>query len=283
MKTSRNHKLLSPALFLAMALVFPGCSNEPFYGESRAVIDGWLDSDGYPVVVFTASMQPGEGEQSVADKMIRWGKVTVSDETDTVILTGKLDRSYFPPYRYYTFGIKGQPGHTYRVTAEYEDIYAWAECTMPYPTPIDSLTLRPIEGNDSLRAGTLHFTAPEDCPAYYYLCMREFGDGGRPLPTMMGTVKATRPGEKISVGVYNPKNQLDTVPFVPQLKIGRQVEVKLCRVTEEVYDFWSSYENSVMFGGSQFITSETSAPGNVAGGYGVWSVQGVSAYYLTVE
>ena len=267
-----------------LALLATSCISEPTAQETMAVIDGWMDSDGYPVVVFTASMQPGEGEQSVADKLIRWGKITVSDGDSTVILTGGPDRNYFPPYKYFTYKLKGKPGKTYTLDAEFDDLHATAVCTMPFPTPIDSISLKPIEGEDSLRAATLHFTAPQDTPAYYYLTIRERGKGSRAWPAMMGTASATRPGESVSIPVFHAKNQLDSLNYIPQLKLGQELEINLCRVTEEVYNFWTSYDNAVMFGGSQFLVNTNGdLGGNIRGGLGVWSVQGTSRVYLTVE
>ena len=268
-----------------ICLLLSGCMSEPTHGTAKAVIEGWIDSGGSPMVIFTASLSPDDEPQSIADKIIRWGKVTVSDGEQTIILTGGPDKNLFPPFSYYTYRLIGVPGRTYRITAEYEDLYAEASCTMPYPTPIDSLIVTPIEGNDSLRSATLCFTAPTDTPAYYYVTVRKEGRGTRPYPAMMGTVKALRPGENIRVPVFNAKNQLDTASFVPQLKVGQNLEIALCRVTEEVYNFWTTYENAVMFGGSLIIDNSTGSEsvGNIAGGYGVWSVQGVSKVVLEVE
>ncbi len=124
-------------IFITLAL-FPliaGCAVE----ESPEVpvvpvIEGWIDSDGYPVVMFTASIIPDEAGVPLADKMLRWAKVTISDGENTVVMTGGPSDKYFPPFRYYTFDIKGKPGATYRIVADYKDLHAEAICTMPQPT-----------------------------------------------------------------------------------------------------------------------------------------------------
>ena len=260
-----------------------GCDDVTPREPVRPVIEGWIDSDGYPVVLFTSSLVPDEAGQSLADKIIRWGKVTVSDGDTTVILTGGMSDSYFPPYRYYTFDIKGVPGKTYRVEADYKDFHAEAECVMPYPTKIEAVDLEPIEGNDTLYSATLRFTAPSDCPAYYCVTVRDMNNKRRPLPAMMGCVEADKPGAVMSVPVFNPKNMLDTVPFVPQLIAGQRIEVSLKRVTREVYRFWSDYNNVVLFGGSQFVSASQSLQGNIEGGYGVWSAQASDAVMVAVD
>ncbi len=247
------------------------------------VIEGWIDSDGYPVVMFTASVTSDEAAASLIDKMIVWGKVTISDGSRTVVMTGSLADGYFPPYRYYTFDMKGEPGRTYTVVADYAELHAEASCRMPFPTEISSLRLAAIEGNDSLRTATLSFMAPEDCPAYYCVTVRDLLEKTRPYPAMMGTVVAETPGEEIEMPVYCPKNMLDTASYVSNFHVGSRLEVGLSRVEEPVYRFWTDYDNAVMFGGSQFINASMSLRGNIQGGYGIWSARGTSYVYVDVE
>lgn len=274
-------------LFVSLLLVSVcGCNMEPTYDTPMAVIDGWIDTDGYPVVIFTESLIPNEAGGPIADKIIRWGKVTISDGNRAIILTGGPDHNIMPPYKYVTYNMKGEVGKTYKITADYMNLHAEAECRMLPVTPIKSIELTPIEGNDTLRSGTLKFISPDDCPAYYYITMTDLTDlkkEGRPLPAMMSTYRAETPNKEISIPLFRPKNKLNDDPFIPHLIAGEKWEVKLCRVTKEVYEFWKSYDNMVMFGGSQFINSTQSLHGNIKGGYGVWSVQGTSASIIDVK
>lgn len=283
-------KTLSRAAFLTFWLSWymTSCVSEPEPSRTRPVIEGWINSDGYPVVIFTSSLNPEEKDQKISDRIITWGKVTISDGVDTVILTGGPDKTIFPPYRYYNFELKGKPGKTYYLTAKFEDLYAEAQCYMPEPTPIDSIIIRPIEGIDTLRSGTLYFTSPKDTPAYYYITILDLkhpeGGDGRPLPAMLGTVKTTEGGKRFEVPIYNPKNQLDTTTFIPQLRPGQELAINLCRITEEVYNFWYNYDNSSLFGNSQFIKTDNPGEiGNIKGGYGVWSAQGISTLKIRVD
>ena len=107
-------------MVMLMATVVCGCDDDGTDGiPVLPVIEGWIDSDGYPVVMFTASVTSDEAAASLIDKMIVWGKVTISDGSRTVVMTGSLADGYFPPYRYYTFDMKGEPGRTYTVVADY--------------------------------------------------------------------------------------------------------------------------------------------------------------------
>lgn len=276
-------RFILSAICGACLLCFTGCLAEPEASMELPVIEGWFDSDGYPVVIFTSSLKPDDTDRSLAEKVIRWGVVKISDGENEVILTGAPAKDFFPPYRYYTTAMRGVPGKTYTVTADYRKLHASASCTMLPPTPIDSITVENIEGSDSLRAATLFFTSPPDVPAFYYVTVREKEKGARPLPALLGTLRAADAGRKMAIPVYHPKNLLDSAHYRPQLISGEELEVNLCRVTEEVYGFWCSYDNAVLTGNSQFLnnTAETNR-GNIFGGYGIWSVQGTSHFYLTV-
>ena len=265
-----------------LSLFLSGCVQPAPEEEEKAVIDGWIDSEGYPIVIFTSSIVPGINNTNLAEKIIRWGVVTISDGENTIIMTGDPAEDYFPPYRYVTFKMKGEPGKTYHITADYQNYHAEARCIMPEPTPIKEIRLHEIENNDSLRSAELSFVTPTDVPAYYYITLRNQGESGRFMPTMLGTYKATIPGLEVTVPVLHPKNQLSD-SFSSQLKIGEKVEISLCRITPEVYAFWNSYDNAVLFGGTQFFSSTQSLPGNILGGYGIWSAQGVDTVLLDVE
>lgn len=270
-------------LFSFLLLTAGGCAEDLPPSRPEAVLEGWIDSDGFPVVLFTSSVAPSSDGGTLADVMIRWGKVTISDGENTVIMTGGPSDRYMPPFRYYTFDMRGIPGHTYTITAEYNDLHATATCTMPSPTPIDRLEIKPVEGSDSLRAATIHFTAPEDCPAYYCVRVRDLSKPSRPMPAMMGIAKAAEPGAMMQLPVFHSKTHLSDDPFVPQLKQGERLRVELCRITKDVYEFWRIYDDAVMFGGSQFVGGHESLPSNVEGGLGVWSAQGTSSVDIEVE
>lgn len=278
-----SYKIFLLSLISLLAFLFGGCLEGNEVDSPKPVIDAWFDSDGYPVVIFTSSVDPSDVSTPVSEKVIRWGKVTLSDGEREIVLTGGPSKDYFPPYRYFTYEMKGEPGKRYRLTAEYKGLYAESECLMMEPTPVNRIEILPSVENDSAKEVYLNFISPEDCPAYYYVGVRNEETKGRALPAMMGTYKATEPGEEIRLQVFRPKNSLDTARYNPEFFPGENLEISLCRVPEEVFDFWVGYDNSVLFGGSQFIDTSQSLRGNIEGGYGIWSVQGVWKEYISIQ
>lgn len=269
-------RYLKPFLLGALMLLHAGCDNSGDELRPRAVIEGWLDSEGYPTVIFTASFVVGEENVAISDKVIRWGKVTISDGTRTVIMTGGPDRDLFPPYRYYTYDMKGEPGKTYTIEAEFDDFHATATATMPYPPVVSSVDVTPSEVCDTLRSVIVNIVAPEKCPAFYHVSTRVVPEDTRFYPAVLGCIKAETPGEIVRLQVFRGKTSLTSADFTPQLPSNRVVLIKIERVTQEVYDFWNAFDEAALFGGSQFVGHSASLPSNIEGGFGYWSPQGVT-------
>ena len=123
-------------LYLLMfLLLFTGCEPKEDIAEPELVVEGWITSGGHPLVMLHKSISFNESFESVAslieDKLVPFGKVTIDDGTQKVILTGRLDTNYIPPYRYSSVEIIGEEGKTYSLTAEYENIILTATTTIP--------------------------------------------------------------------------------------------------------------------------------------------------------
>lgn len=266
-------------IFLAATLLTTSCSeaDEPDVAAGMPVIEAWIDSGGYPVALFTSAITPDEDGGEILDKLIRWGKVSISDGDTEIILTGKRDSQYMPPYKYFTYDMIGKPGRTYTIKADFGEMHAEAICTMPEPTKINSITLEPVEGSDSLRSATLRFTAPDDVPAYYYLTI----DGA---PSLMGWAEVNEPGIEVAVPVYNSKSYSQTgEPFVAQLKIGEEHAIALHRVSEEVYRFWRAYDDTMLFGVNVLFGGAKSLPTNIRGGLGIFSARATTSRLLLIR
>lgn len=152
-------RLLLPFLFaLLAAACLPPDEADP---SPALVVEGWIDSDGYPVVMLTRTVSPAHAEASLSDLVVRWGRVSLSDGDTTLLLTGAVNSDYFPPFVYRSYALRGQPGRTYTLQADYGDLHVSSQCTMPAPIPIDSIRQDPIaDGPDTRRAVTLTLRSP---------------------------------------------------------------------------------------------------------------------------
>lgn len=264
------------------AIMIQGCEEDTAVNSRKAVIEGYIRNVEHPCVIFSSSVVPNISG-NVADAVVNWGKVTISDGDTTIILTGRVDDTYTPPYIYYTFDMTGTPGKIYSISAEFKDLQAQSTMRMPYPVNIDSITLTPIDNIDTLRSATLHFTSPEETPSYFYISMKKTGRGNRMLPCMMGTIKTDLSGAHYSIPVLHPRIKTDSTKYISQLIVGEEWTVSLNRIESPVYDFWKAYDDMVMFSTSPFISTTESLPTNINGGFGIWSVEGSSQKTLSVK
>lgn len=263
------------------ATMIQGCEEETSITSRKAVIEGYICTDETPRVIFSSSVVPNTSG-NVADAVVNWGKVTISDGDTTIIMTGRSDDTYTPPFVYYTFDMTGTPGKTYSILAEFKDLKAHSAVKMPYPVEIDSITLTPTD-IDTLRSATLHFTSPAETPSYFYISMKKTGRGSRMLPCMMGTIKTDLPNAHYSLPLLPPRVKIDSTRYISQLIVGEKWTVSLNRTESRVFNFWKAYDDMVMFSSSPFISTTESLPTNITGGFGIWSVEGSSKRNLTVE
>ena len=132
-------------------LLLSGCAKEVMpMDEPVLVVEGWIDAGGYPVVMLSTTV-PAQDDQYIDDlddHVIRWARVAVSDGEREVVLTGKVDERYTPPYIYTTGKLKGEPGKTNRLTVSYDDFYAEAETYIPEVAWVESFSMLQVEGTD---------------------------------------------------------------------------------------------------------------------------------------
>ena len=116
---------------LLALLVFAGCQEEISDNREEIVVEGWIESGSAPVVILSKTFTVTTEEKIDEDETIvlPWGKVVVSDGTESVVLTGDYDDQYLPPYIYSSSKIKGVPGRTYYLTVEYGNRILTAQTT----------------------------------------------------------------------------------------------------------------------------------------------------------
>ena len=146
-------------ILLACATLTACMEEEDAELQTQLVVEGWIEDGGYPVVLLGETHAIDAGMQNIENYIVRWGKVTISDGTDSVILTGGYDNDFFPPYKYTTFKMTGQAGKTYTLTAEYRGKKATAVTTIPQPVELDSLHVVRSE-SDTLFYICLLYTSP---------------------------------------------------------------------------------------------------------------------------
>lgn len=244
------------------------------------VVEGWIEDGGFPVVMLTTTVSLSdeyEGEEELKKHLINWAKVTVSDGTQEVILTGMYDTLYFPPYIYTTGAMRGKTGHTYRLKVEYENYVATATTTILPNVKLDSVTVAPCSESDTLYQLTAHFADNPDTRDFYLLLLNNGMDYSQPLISYMGYMDdAVAASNHISIPVYKEQKLMTNEHYTPYFSKSDTVVVKLAHVNAETFDYWKDIQGSVSFSTSMFMPVSTNVQSNLSGGIGYWQGYGIS-------
>lgn len=268
--------------FILTISLLASCSEEPGISqEPRLVVEGWIDSDGYPMVFVTTSMTIDGSDNLSSDlteHLIKWAKVTVSDGTTEVVLTGKYMKNYYPPYGFTTTDLKGKSGNTYHLVVDYPPYHAEATTTIPPRPLIDSIMVAPLSPSDTLYGVKLHISENAMHQGGYKLfAMRKHKDS-YPLSCYMGTYQSSKLNLPSQLPVYNV-HKMGNKDFTPYFSPTDTLIIKAAVVDDDALQFWNAFESNVSLSKSPFLAPNENIKGNVTGALGYWFGYGCN-YYL---
>lgn len=262
-----------------MTLLIGSCAQSEDTIHALAV-EGYIADGECPKICLMQTVSPETTGNSMAEMIVRWGRVSLSDGTDSLLLTGGPDKSYFPPFTYTTYDMEGHIGRTYRLEAEYKGMIVRAKTTIPRPVAIDSVTMSQA-GQDAYRL-TLYLTAKPDSSEYFRVMARVKGVHDRLLPAFMGIADSSGKGGVFEIAVNRPRTSKDSTIYEPTFATGETVEIALCTMEKDAYKFWLDYENAIAFSGSQFLAPSTPLRSNIEGGYGYFFGYGMTKTTVTI-
>lgn len=263
--------LISPLLY--------GCTNEPDVVDNDVVtplvVEGWIEDEGKPMVIVTRAADLRQGNGSIEELVQRWCRVTVSDGEESELLAMRVDDRYFPSVIYTSSRLRGKVGHTYQLTIETDLDTVTAFTTIPPVAKIDSMIVKPVEGNKEHFSVSTFADVNADKNRYYKL-FTSVNSETRYYSSFLGLFSADE---------YDPKRGWDTAKgihntvgghFSPNYNVGDTVRIKLCTLDEAAYSFWKDYETSVSLQSNVFFITTSDCKGNIEGGFGFWAGYGTS-------
>lgn len=267
-------------LFVFSCLLLFGLQScAPDYFEdkrSELVVEGWIEDNRPPVVILSKTLTLSDKYQSLTDLkdyIVTWAKVSVSDGVDTVVLTGKYDPEYFPPYVYTTGRMFGRVGATYTLMVEYEDIYATAE-TRILPSPVME-NMRVVRSEDSDSLYQIEITMrDESLEKDYYQVFTKTGTSSKQFfASYLGYFTDDVLTDGTFIPVFRGKSAMDE-DYTPYFKENDSVSVKIAHIDNGAYEFWSTYSKNVNMPSSMFLTAISRVPSNISGALGYWCGMG---------
>ena len=264
-------------LSIFLVLLLTSCEDEFLADaeDSQLVVEGWIVADGFPVVMVSRTL-PVTTDYRTTDSLsyyiVRWARVTVSDGTDSVILTGMADARYTPPYIYTTGRMRGEAGKSYRLHVTYRGMEASATTTIP-TSPPDSvhLTMRRSAQSDSLYEIWGQWRTPRDQTAYYQLFTRMADGPLQFLACPMGSVASQgTSATNTQTHLVQRGRQLTDKDYTPLFVANDTVTVRLARIDETSYRIWRSYTELLALSGNMFLATSANMESNIVGGRGYW-------------
>lgn len=255
---------------------------------SQIVVEGWIEEGEFPIVQLMHSIPitfEYQSFDSLGKYMERWAKVTISDGSNEVVLVGKPDRRYMPPFLYTTTDMRGERGKTYRLTVEYGNGgHAEATTSIPAKATLDTIWIESVASSDTLFQLRGRITAePPGSGEQYYKLFSTIGVMSRQyLSSYLGVMSSSMLGSSREVPINKGRNNLTTDLFTPYYTHGDTVFVKIARLDKTAYDFWHSFEDMATLSRNPLFPMNDNLTTNISGGLGYWFGYGSSTYSIVI-
>lgn len=271
---------------IVILIFLPSCvKDEDIAFTPELVVEGWIENDGFPVVLLGCTLPVSSDSQDINDYIAKWAKVTISDGDTSIILTGGYDKDYLPPYKYTTYNMTGKVGKTYTITAEYKNLTATASTTIPEPVKIDSICAIRCEDDTSYYIKAYFQDATQTQSDYYILFSKRQQDKVYLFP-FMGAIsdeytQQTQIVADIFRGTdyYSQIKREDTQYF----RKGDIVQIKIAHTDESSYRFWKSFSNYKELSSNMFFPYSQNMATNIIGGKGYWCGYGMTKRSITIR
>ncbi|WP_442794214.1 DUF4249 domain-containing protein [Pelobium manganitolerans] len=276
------------SLLLVISLSLFACAKEEGkmkYYKPKFVVEGWIEEGAFPYVMLSHNLPffTAVDSAQLAEVVIRWAKVSVSDGENTEILSATKDSRYFPPYGYKGSELKGVAGKTYTLKIEYAGNVLTAETRIEEKPALDSIWFSPKE-NGTKQQLNVRFKDNPEAVNYYRLFTRQ-GDDQIFYPTLL-SVQSDKNfnGKNYSVQVNRgPKNNLK-ITNEPFFNTGDTVFVKFASIPESAFKFWSSFNDEVIGASNPLVGSTGKINHNIQGpAIGIWTGYNSTVYRVIAK
>ncbi len=276
------------AVIMGLVLLSQSC-DDGFMSSYRdeLIVEGWIDDGGFPVVIVTHSLPVRSKEEAIKVSQISQfmemgAKVTVSDGDSSVILTGKLDQGYYPPYIYTTSRLRGKAGKSYTLTVQTKDRFLTANTTIPLNGPVvDSVVCRKMDGNDTLCFVILYLKNVPDRREYYKIFLQDGPALAQFRSSYLGVIDDTIADSSMRIPLMRTVRDDFKEDKRRYFNTDSLLSIKVSTMDSVSYSFWKLFSNNTISNYFSFLMSSSTSnlPTNIDGGMGYWC--GYNSYIST--
>lgn len=280
-----NSKLKHIFGVLILSFILYSCVREEV-DHTKMVVEGWIDAGKHPIVMLHTSYSLSLSEPDsttlldvLEQHMVLFGKVVIFDGEDSVILTGRVDTNYLPPYIYTTTKIIGEVGKTYSLHAKYKEFSAKAKTEIPKIASLDSIRVTNLNQKMNVVGYANHLEVGET-----YILMARTTDQRQYKICPMGAFRASSTESIITIN--NPIDFTGEGAILQTLfpkTDSVEISIKFAKIGEAEFQMWDSYIAQKLTQGMFFMETYGNIISNIENGNGYWCGMGASEYSISLE
>lgn len=280
-----NSKLKHIFGVLILSFLLYSCVREEV-DHTKMVVEGWIDAGKHPIVMLHTSYSLSLSEPDsttlldvLEQHMVLFGKVVIFDGEDSVILTGRVDTNYLPPYIYTTTKIMGEVGKTYSLHAKYKEFSAKAKTEIPKIASLDSIRVTNLNQKMNVVGYANHLEVGET-----YILMARTTDQRQYKICPMGAFRASSTESIITIN--NPIDFTGEGAILQTLfpkTDSVEISIKFAKIGEAEFQMWDSYIAQKLTQGMFFMETYGNIISNIENGNGYWCGMGASEYSISLE
>ncbi len=267
---------------ILLLLVLVSCANNSPV-PPNLVVEGWIEQDRPPIVMLHESVSSDKiGSWYTTDELknlvIHWGKVTISNGDTDVVLTGKMDTMYMPPYIYTTGRIKGEIGKTYTIKAEYGGLTVAGETQLLEPPSFSQVEMKQLK--DSTFLIKCKFIEQSNKDGRYAVFVKKY-DEKQYTFCLNGVFSTSNLNDTLTINVnktISNSEDLKTLYYY-----GDTISLRFSRLDEQAFSFWTKYQTIAISSSFIFSPVYENYPTNLTGGLGYFFAYASSYYNLILN
>ena len=270
-------------------LMFSSCEHKEYIieaGESKIVVEGWIDEGDVARVVLMRSVPITEPVDSsnFLKYAIRSATIIVSDGVDSDTLRTTSASKYLPPFLYVGEKIIGRTGGKYSLTVKYLSQTLTAETVIPESVPIANARYARRNPTDTIGNLIVEFTNPTGQQNYYQIATLLEGHDAIFVPCLYGNLNSRNfVSPDVSIQVTRGITIFPKTNIEAYFNDGDRIQVRLRTMPKEGFDFWNIWQNEIINAQNAIFPANTNLKSNVNGGFGVWCGYGQSTVRITAR
>lgn len=271
-------------LYFAVVQCDPNLEYELHGFTEKIIVEGQIASGEFPRVYLSLNVPLWQEVDSalILDKVIRTAKVTVSDGTNTEVLTSSWDKEHYPPYVYKGTRLKGEVGKTYTLEVVYSGYTLTATTTIPERPDVKSFQIVASEDSDSLKVLSTFIDMDSLNPIGYKIYSKKKIDDVYIETKIVYNENLNLLGEQEFLVNPTPKITHPSYNEGGYFRTGDTVLIRVFSLDSMATNFFKSFTISSGMGKETAMFEELRS--NVSNpGFGIWYGSGVKTYQLVVK